>query len=499
MSPLYDDVRDVTEELWEKTVGLNLKGPYRLTALVGSRMFEGDGGSIVIVSSQAGVHATDQQHPVRRRQGRAALDDEGLRLALAAKGPREHRSAAGRVPHRHHQGVAGHPRRHRRAARRSWARRSTSPATRRPTATGPSSTSPADADRAGSPPAQPVARRPAAASETILSMRPARVSGRRALMTDQSICLRADGGNPSHAARAAGSASSAAASSSGSSRSSTGVVDRPRTVRLRRLDGAAPGVGHPALLLERGDAPAVQPGPAAPGLAGRHELQAPLVVEDVHRRVDPAEADGLFDEVRRTATRSRSAAFRHDATHTPRPVSTLAEEPGPPGRQVGRMVDREVELPGRRVVRRGRRDGARIVATGRRHAGILRRRVGTRPRPAAVLDGRTAEELRGGLRSGDRRRTSARPGRSIHDLHRDPHRRHRPLVAGVPPAGRRSRPRAHLVDRRARLGDAVHHLAHQPRRSSCTPAYYLGRTAETWLAALAPHDESTAAVDQQAA
>ena len=53
MSPLYDDVRDVTEELWEKTVGLNLKGPYRLTALVGSRMFEGDGGSVVFVSSQA--------------------------------------------------------------------------------------------------------------------------------------------------------------------------------------------------------------------------------------------------------------------------------------------------------------------------------------------------------------------------------------------------------------------------------------------------------------
>jgi len=47
--------------------------------------------------------------------------------------------------------------------------------------------------------------------------------------------------------------------------------------------------------------------------------------------------------------------------------------------------------------------------------------------------------------------------------------------------------------------NAVHHLAHQHRRSSCTPAYHLGRTAETWLAALTPRDESTAAVDPQAA
>ena len=53
MSPLYDDVRDVTEELWDKTVGLNLKGPFRLTALIGSRMYEGEGGSVIFVSSQA--------------------------------------------------------------------------------------------------------------------------------------------------------------------------------------------------------------------------------------------------------------------------------------------------------------------------------------------------------------------------------------------------------------------------------------------------------------
>jgi hypothetical protein len=45
----------------------------------------------------------------------------------------------------------------------------------------------------------------------------------------------------------------------------------------------------------------------------------------------------------------------------------------------------------------------------------------------------------------------------------------------------------------------VHRLARQPQRSSCTPSYYLGHTAEAWIAALAPRHESTATVDQKAA
>ena len=38
MSLLYGDLGEVTETMWEKVVGLNLKGPFRLTALVGPRM-----------------------------------------------------------------------------------------------------------------------------------------------------------------------------------------------------------------------------------------------------------------------------------------------------------------------------------------------------------------------------------------------------------------------------------------------------------------------------
>jgi len=55
MSPLYDQVTDVSEELFDKVVGVNLKGPFRLAALVGTRMAAGSGGSIINISSMGAV------------------------------------------------------------------------------------------------------------------------------------------------------------------------------------------------------------------------------------------------------------------------------------------------------------------------------------------------------------------------------------------------------------------------------------------------------------
>jgi NAD(P)-dependent dehydrogenase (short-subunit alcohol dehydrogenase family) len=56
MSPLYPDLESVTEELWDKVLGVNLKGPFRLTALVGTRMAAGPyGGSIINVSSSGSI------------------------------------------------------------------------------------------------------------------------------------------------------------------------------------------------------------------------------------------------------------------------------------------------------------------------------------------------------------------------------------------------------------------------------------------------------------
>jgi NAD(P)-dependent dehydrogenase (short-subunit alcohol dehydrogenase family) len=58
MSPLYPSVDAVTEELYDKVMSVNLKGPFRLSALVGTRMAGpdhggSDGGSIIFVSSIA--------------------------------------------------------------------------------------------------------------------------------------------------------------------------------------------------------------------------------------------------------------------------------------------------------------------------------------------------------------------------------------------------------------------------------------------------------------
>jgi NAD(P)-dependent dehydrogenase (short-subunit alcohol dehydrogenase family) len=58
MSPLYSSVDAITESLFDKVMDVNLKGPFRLSALIGTRMAGpdhggSDGGSIIFVSSIA--------------------------------------------------------------------------------------------------------------------------------------------------------------------------------------------------------------------------------------------------------------------------------------------------------------------------------------------------------------------------------------------------------------------------------------------------------------
>ena len=55
MSPLYASLDTVSEELFDKTIAVNLKGPFRLGALVGTRMAQGDGGSIISIASTAAI------------------------------------------------------------------------------------------------------------------------------------------------------------------------------------------------------------------------------------------------------------------------------------------------------------------------------------------------------------------------------------------------------------------------------------------------------------
>ena len=55
LSPLYPSPDAVTEALWDKVIGVNLKGPFRLTATIGTRMAAGDGGTVINISSVAAI------------------------------------------------------------------------------------------------------------------------------------------------------------------------------------------------------------------------------------------------------------------------------------------------------------------------------------------------------------------------------------------------------------------------------------------------------------
>jgi len=55
MSPLYPSVAEVSEVLFDKVIAVNLKGPFRLSALIGPKMASAGGGSIVNISSAGSV------------------------------------------------------------------------------------------------------------------------------------------------------------------------------------------------------------------------------------------------------------------------------------------------------------------------------------------------------------------------------------------------------------------------------------------------------------
>jgi NAD(P)-dependent dehydrogenase (short-subunit alcohol dehydrogenase family) len=58
MSPIYSSPAEITEALYDKVLDVNLKGPFRLCALVGERMVADGGGAIINISSMAAVRPT---------------------------------------------------------------------------------------------------------------------------------------------------------------------------------------------------------------------------------------------------------------------------------------------------------------------------------------------------------------------------------------------------------------------------------------------------------
>ncbi|HZQ58166.1 MAG TPA: SDR family oxidoreductase [Acidimicrobiales bacterium] len=63
MSPLYEDLAAVTEELYDKTLAVNLKGPFRLGALAGTHMARSGGGAIINVGTVGSLVASPRELP----------------------------------------------------------------------------------------------------------------------------------------------------------------------------------------------------------------------------------------------------------------------------------------------------------------------------------------------------------------------------------------------------------------------------------------------------
>lgn len=85
MSPLYESLSSISEELYDKVFGVNLKGPFRLAALIGDRMSRDRGGSMIHISSIAAV--MDRPDELPYAMAKAGLNNMSAGLARAY-GPR---------------------------------------------------------------------------------------------------------------------------------------------------------------------------------------------------------------------------------------------------------------------------------------------------------------------------------------------------------------------------------------------------------------------------
>ena len=85
MSPPYASLDAVTEELWDKTVGVNLKGPFRLAVLAATHMAGHDGGSIINVGTAGSLVASVDELPYACAKAGLNALTVGLAEAYAPK------------------------------------------------------------------------------------------------------------------------------------------------------------------------------------------------------------------------------------------------------------------------------------------------------------------------------------------------------------------------------------------------------------------------------
>jgi NAD(P)-dependent dehydrogenase (short-subunit alcohol dehydrogenase family) len=81
MSPLYESLSSVNEKMFDSVVNLNLKGPFRLSALIGERMVAAGGGSIINVSSTGSLRPGPHELPYAAAKAGLNALTQGLALA----------------------------------------------------------------------------------------------------------------------------------------------------------------------------------------------------------------------------------------------------------------------------------------------------------------------------------------------------------------------------------------------------------------------------------
>jgi NAD(P)-dependent dehydrogenase (short-subunit alcohol dehydrogenase family) len=81
LSPLYPSLAEVSEEYFDKVIGVNLKGPFRLSAMVGQRMSEGSGGAIINVGSIEAIRPNPQSLPYAAAKAGLHILTEGFARA----------------------------------------------------------------------------------------------------------------------------------------------------------------------------------------------------------------------------------------------------------------------------------------------------------------------------------------------------------------------------------------------------------------------------------
>ncbi|MBO0706360.1 MAG: SDR family oxidoreductase, partial [Candidatus Dormibacteraeota bacterium] len=83
LSPLYPSLEEVTEALFDKVIGVNLRGPFRLASLIGTRMARGAGGSIINISSMEAIRPAPEALPYAAAKAGLNALTEGMARAFA--------------------------------------------------------------------------------------------------------------------------------------------------------------------------------------------------------------------------------------------------------------------------------------------------------------------------------------------------------------------------------------------------------------------------------